>query len=43
MAEPWFIEIYDFSGRLHEIEMQPGDIVYYESARCVCVLMRVCV
>lgn len=30
MKEPWMVEIYDFAGRLHEIEMQPGDIVYYE-------------
>jgi hypothetical protein len=30
MREPWYIEIYDLAGRLHEIEMNPGDIVYYE-------------
>lgn len=30
VREPWMVEIYDFAGRLHEIEMQPGDIVYYE-------------
>lgn len=35
MREPWMLEIYDFANRLHEIEMQPGDIVYYESARCL--------
>ena len=34
MREPWMVEIYDFAGRLHEIEMHPGDIVYYE----VCAL-----
>jgi hypothetical protein len=32
---PWKVEIYDFAGRLHEVEMDPGDIVYYESARCL--------
>ncbi len=32
---PWMLEIYDFANRLHEIEMEPGDIVYYESARCL--------
>jgi hypothetical protein len=32
---PWKVEIYDFADRLHEIEMDPGDIVYYESARCL--------
>jgi len=35
IKEPWTIEIYDFAGRLHEIIMEPGDIVYYESARCL--------
>ncbi len=35
IREPWKIEIYDFAHRLHEIEMQEGDIVYYESARCL--------
>lgn len=35
IKEPWSIEIYDFAGRLHEIVMEPGDIVYYESARCL--------
>ena len=35
IKHPWAIEIYDFAGRLHEIEMRPGDIVYYESARCL--------
>eukprot|EP01038_Epipyxis_sp_PR26KG_P012979 gene12979-17404_t len=35
IIEPWNIEIYDFADRLHEIEMNPGDIVYYESARCL--------
>lgn len=30
IREPWYIEIYDHAGRLHEIEMNPGDIVYYE-------------
>ena len=40
MLEPWTVEIYDFAGRLHEIEMQPGDIVYYESAKCLHGRMR---
>ena len=30
MREPWMVEIYDFAGRLHEVQMAPGDIVYYE-------------
>ncbi len=32
---PWKVEIYDFADRLHEVEMDEGDIVYYESARCL--------
>ena len=35
IKKPWPIEIYDFAGRLHEIYMDPGTIVYYESARCL--------
>mmetsp|Transcript_12495 Transcript_12495/g.18873 ORF Transcript_12495/g.18873 Transcript_12495/m.18873 type:complete len:478 (-) Transcript_12495:73-1506(-) len=35
MREPWVVEIYDFAGRLHEIPMEPGEVVYYESARCL--------
>jgi hypothetical protein len=35
IREPWKVEIYDFAERLHEITMEPGDIVYYESARCL--------
>ena len=33
VTEPWMVEIYDHANRLHEIEMEPGDIVYYESAK----------
>jgi hypothetical protein len=40
MREPWPVEIYDHAGRLHEIPMEPGDIIYYESARCVHGRMR---
>lgn len=35
MREPWMVEIYDFAGRLHEVSMEPGDVVYYESAKCL--------
>ncbi len=35
MRQPWMLEIYDFAGRLHEVPMDEGDIVYYESARCL--------
>eukprot|EP00980_Cylindrotheca_fusiformis_P013410 scaffold3416_cov120-Cylindrotheca_fusiformis.AAC.8 len=31
--EPWPVEVYDHGGRLHEIVMEPGDVVYYESAK----------
>lgn len=33
--EPWAVEIYDLADRLHEVYMEPGDIVYYESAKCL--------
>ena len=33
--KPWPVEIYDFADRLHEVEMNEGDIVYYESAKCL--------
>eukprot|EP01033_Poteriospumella_lacustris_P017249 gene17249-12337_t len=35
IREPWHIEVYDHADRLHEVEMNEGDIVYYESARCL--------
>ena len=35
IREPWRVEIYDHADRLHEIEMNPGDIVYYESAKAL--------
>jgi hypothetical protein len=40
IREPWMLEIYDFDGRLHEVLMEEGDIVYYESARCLHGRMR---
>lgn len=33
LDEPWPVEVYDHGGRLHEIVMEPGDVVYYESAK----------
>ncbi|CAE7565356.1 unnamed protein product [Symbiodinium microadriaticum] len=35
MPEPWKLEIYDFDNRLHEITMEPGDVVFYEAAKCL--------
>jgi hypothetical protein len=35
LKEDWKVEIYDHADRLHEITMKPGDIVYYESAKCL--------
>lgn len=29
--EPWPLEVYDHDGRAHNITMQPGDMVLYES------------
>lgn len=33
LTSPWTVEVYDHANRLHEVIMQPGDIVYYESAK----------
>lgn len=33
LAEPWPVEVFDHADRLHEITMEAGDIVYYESAK----------
>lgn len=35
VKEPWPLEIFDHSNRLHEVVMAEGDILYYESARNV--------
>lgn len=33
LDEDWPVEVFDHYGRLHEVVMEPGDIVYYESAK----------
>lgn len=33
VEEPWPLEILDLDGRLHSINMDPGDLVFYESAK----------
>lgn len=33
LANPWPVEVFDHADRLHEVDMEPGDIVYYESAK----------
>lgn len=33
LANPWPVEVFDHADRLHEVEMEAGDIVYYESAK----------
>mmetsp|Transcript_36583 Transcript_36583/g.44157 ORF Transcript_36583/g.44157 Transcript_36583/m.44157 type:complete len:507 (-) Transcript_36583:32-1552(-) len=35
VTEPWAVEVHDHAGRLHQVNMEPGDIVYYESAKCL--------
>ena len=35
LTEPWPVEVQDHADRLHEVIMEPGDIVYYESAKCL--------
>lgn len=34
-AEDWPIYIEDFQGRTHEVILAPGDILFYESAKCL--------
>ncbi len=33
VAEPWPLEIFDHAGRMHDVVMAPGDILFYESAK----------
>lgn len=33
LANPWPVEVFDHADRLHEVDMEAGDIVYYESAK----------
>jgi hypothetical protein len=35
LTEPWPVEVNDHADRLHEVIMEPGDIVYYESAKAL--------
>eukprot|EP00578_Thalassiosira_sp_NH16_P024176 CAMPEP_0181101030 /NCGR_PEP_ID=MMETSP1071-20121207/13524_1 /TAXON_ID=35127 /ORGANISM="Thalassiosira sp., Strain NH16" /LENGTH=526 /DNA_ID=CAMNT_0023183829 /DNA_START=83 /DNA_END=1663 /DNA_ORIENTATION=- len=35
VSRPWTIEVHDHADRLHEVVMEPGDIVYYESAKAL--------
>mmetsp|Transcript_3344 Transcript_3344/g.5079 ORF Transcript_3344/g.5079 Transcript_3344/m.5079 type:complete len:515 (+) Transcript_3344:49-1593(+) len=35
LTEPWPVEVQDHEDRMHEVLMEPGDIVYYESAKCL--------
>ncbi len=32
MAEPWLLEVYDHAGKAHNVTMEPGDLVLYESS-----------
>ncbi len=34
-AMPWPIEIEDHDGILHTVVLQPGDLMFYESAKCL--------
>lgn len=33
--EPWPIEIEDHDGNLHAVSLQPGEMLFYESAKCL--------
>jgi hypothetical protein len=32
MTEPWELEVYDHAGKAHNVTMEPGDLVLYESS-----------
>ena len=35
LTDPWTVEVFDHANRLHEVVMEPGTIVYYESAKAL--------
>jgi hypothetical protein len=35
LTEPWPVEVQDHANRMHEVIMDAGDVVYYESAKCL--------
>ncbi len=35
LEQDWPVEVFDHAGRLHEVVMEAGDIVYYESAKAL--------
>jgi hypothetical protein len=39
-ANPWPIEIEDHWGNLHAVNLEPGDMLFYESAKCLHGRMR---
>jgi hypothetical protein len=34
-SEPWPIQIEDHQGTLHSVSLQPGEMLFYESAKCL--------
>jgi hypothetical protein len=34
-SEPWPIDIEDHDGTLHSIALQPGQMLFYESSKCL--------
>ena len=36
LDEPWPLEVYDHSGKAHNVTMEPGDMVFYEVI-CMCL------
>ena len=35
MREPWPIVIEGYDGRSVEVDLQPGEMLFYESAKCI--------
>ena len=40
-SEPWPIQIEDHDGNLHSVNLNPGEMLHYESAKCLHGRMRV--
>ena len=40
MDEPWPLQIVGHDGHVHELTIEPGELIYYESAKCLHGRMR---
>jgi len=35
IEEPWPLEIHDHNGKVHQVAIEPGQMILYESAKCI--------